>query len=307
MRAPPSIQRPVGARRRRDVWPPEVAPPSIQRPVGALHEDPIQPGLAADGEVPDLKIRKMPTAKHKIPQRPLMEADVIPRHPSSVIFNGSSNSGKTTLLMNLLTRPEFHAGYFDTIHLFSPTGGSDDLFKKLKIPKKNIHIDMDPAKLEKIMEKQNHIIETRGIEKAPKLLLIYEDVQGNAKFMSTKAFLRSFIANRHFGMSTWLCGQSFTRTPRACRLQANHIFYFKGSGSEMDLLAAEFAPPGMKKKKFMLLLEQGTRDPYDFIHINMRAPHAERYRRNLDRIIEWSPPQSSPTLRVERGPGSPGD
>src|SRR5881628_912243 len=102
----------------------------------------------------DLEIRPLSTAKHNIPQRPLMEQNVIPRHPSSVIFNGSSNSGKTTLLLTLLTRDDFLKDYFDEIHVFSPTGGSDDLYEHLDIPKKNIHVELDVDDLEEIMEKQ---------------------------------------------------------------------------------------------------------------------------------------------------------
>lgn len=234
-----------------------------------------------------LDIKPIPTAKSKIKQRPLMEADIIPRHPSSVIFNGSSGSGKSVLLLNMLTRPEFFGQYFDIVHLFSPTGGSDDLFNVLNLPEEHIHIDMKISDLSDILEEQRAKIEADGIEKAKKMLIIFEDVQGNARFMRSKPFLKSFIANRHYGISTWLCGQSWTRTPKACRLQANNIFYFAGSGSENELMAREYCPPGMKKKDFMEMLLQGTRDRYNFVHINSRVPHAERYRRNLDTIINW--------------------
>lgn len=235
----------------------------------------------------DLKIRKLKTAKHKIKQRPLMERDVIPRHPSSVIFNGSSNSGKTTLLLNLLTRKEFLKDYFDEIHLFAPTGGSDDLFDMLKLDEDHVHTDMKADDLEDIMDEQNEIVKEKGIEKAPKLLIIFEDVQGDAAFMRSKPFKRAFLANRHFGMSTWLCGQSFKLTPRNARLQANNIFYFKGSGSELECFAEEYTPPGMKARDFEALLQQGTAAAHSFIHINQRVPHAERYRKTLDTILDW--------------------
>ena len=236
----------------------------------------------------DLTIRKLKTAKHKIKQRILMEKDVIPRHPSSVIFNGSSGSGKTTLLVSLLTLPQFYGGYFDEIHMFSPTGGSDDLFDALKLDEDHMHTEMDSSVLKKIMDEQKELVDEKGVENAPKLLMIFEDVQGDAAFMRSPAFKRSFLANRHFGMSTWLCGQSFTLTPRNARLQANNLFYFKGSGSEMEQISEEYTPPGMKPRVFEAMLHQGTAEPYSFIHINQRVPHAERYRKNLDTIMDWS-------------------
>jgi len=234
-----------------------------------------------------LDIKPLKTAKNKIKQRPLMENDIIPRHPSSVIFNGSSGSGKSVLLLNMLTRPEFFGGYFDEIHLFSPTGGSDDLFEVLNLPPENIHITMKAAELSDILEEQRSKIEAEGVDKVKKMLIIFEDVQGNGRFMRSKSFLKSFIANRHYGISTWLCGQSWTRTPKACRLQANNIFYFAGSGSENELMAREYCPPGMKKRDFEEMLQQGTREKYDFVHINNRAPHKDRYRRKLDTLINW--------------------
>jgi len=203
-----------------------------------------------------------------------------------VLFNGTSGSGKSTLLLNLLTRKEFLADYFNKIYLFSPTGAADDLFKHLKIKKENIYMDMNPDDLQKIMDTQEKLIAQKGVDKAPRLLIIFEDVQGNAKFMKSKPFLRSFIANRHFGLSTWLCGQSFTRTPRPCRMQANNIFYFRGGGGEKDLMVKEFCPSGMSQRDFSQLIDYATRDKYAFMHINMRCASDERYRQNLDVILK---------------------
>jgi len=217
-----------------------------------------------------------------------MRKHIIPTHPSSVIFNGSSGSGKSTLLANLLTRPEFYEGYFDTIHLFSPTGATDDLFSNLDLPEENIHMELDPAELEDIMQTQKDAIAAKKgkLHLCDKMLIIFEDCQANHRFMNSKPFLRCFIANRHYGISTWLCGQAYNRTPRACRLQANNLMVFRGSGSEMEILAQEYCPPGMRKKAFLKMIDQALEEPHTFVHINQRVPHAERYRRNLDEILQ---------------------
>jgi len=235
----------------------------------------------------DLSIKALKTVKSKIPQRLLMEKNIIPKHPSSVISNGCSGSGKSNLLASLLTRGEFFKGYFNQIYLFSPTGDTDDMFSHIKIPKKNVFTSMKPSDLLSIMDKQEKIIKKKGVDKAPRILVIFEDVQGNNKFMKSKPFLRAFIANRHFGMSTWLCSQSFTKTPRACRLQANNIFFFKGSGSEKMMMMDEFCPAGINKKEFERLIDSATEEPYSFLHINMRVAQKERYRCNLGEIINY--------------------
>ena len=235
----------------------------------------------------DLEIRPIDTNKSKIKKNTLMKKNIIPCHPASVIFNGSSGSGKSTLLLNLLTRKEFYKGYFHEIYLFSPTGSSDDLFSVLNLKKSNIFLDLNPKDLEKILEKQRKVIEARGIQKAKRVLLIFEDCQSNYHFVKSKPFLKSFIANRHYGVSTFLCGQSWTKTPRACRLQAFGVFYFRASGSENEKLAEEFCPPGMSKRQFISMIEWATKEKHSFLFINNKVPHEQRYRKKLTEIINW--------------------
>lgn len=248
-----------------------------------------------------LDIIPFETSKNKIEQRPAMEKDIIPKHASSVIFNGKSGSGKTQLLVNLLTRPGFYGKcvkhsckhkdceYFDEMYMFSPTAdGGDDLAKYLKIPKKHIFPDLNITDLDMLLQKQKEKCDRNGVDKSPKMLVIFEDIQSDAKFMKSKSFLRCFIQGRHINISTFLLGQSWTLTPRACRLQANNIFFFRGSGSEHKILIDEHTPPGLTKKEFEGLLNHAVGDKYSFLHINLRAPRETRYRKNLDTILQLS-------------------
>ena len=240
-----------------------------------------------------LKIVPYPTNKHEIQQRPMMKADIIPRHASSVIFNGRSGSGKSNLLINLLTRPEFYGPekegektYFDLIFLFSPTAhGGDDLVQFLNLPSKRIDTSLDTKKLDHILETQQKLIETKGLLKSPKILIIFDDCQSDSKFLNTKSFLRCFIQCRHLNISTFLCSQRFNKTPKAARLQANNIFFFPASDGEIDLMVDEYTPANMTKKKFKEIIQFATTEPYSFLHINLRCDDKEKFRKNLDQII----------------------
>jgi hypothetical protein len=241
-----------------------------------------------------LKIIPMKTNKANIKQRELMNLDIIPRHPSAVIFNGKSGSGKTQLMVNLLTRPQFYgrtkpsdpkSGYFDLIFLFSPTAEQDDLVRFLKLPKKRIITGFDTEKLDKILEVQDNLVKDRGVDKAPKILIIFEDIQSEQKFQKTKSFKRCYIQGRHISISTFLLGQSYTRTERMCRLQANNVFFFPSASSEVELISNEYAPPNCSKKEFMNLVKEVTSKQYNFLHINFRCPPNERFRENLDIIV----------------------
>jgi hypothetical protein len=179
--------------------------------------------------------------------------------------------------------------YFDKIYLFSPTANNgDDLVRFLKRPGIDLDIttEFDIDKLDKIIFDQGIKIEKKGLLKSPKILIIFEDIQSDERFMRSKSFLKCFIQCRHLNISTFLLGQSWTRTPRACRLQANNVFFFPGSLSEEKILIDEFCPPRLTKKEFKKVISYATQGPHDFLHVNMRAAFQERYRKNLDIMLK---------------------
>jgi hypothetical protein len=243
-----------------------------------------------------LKIVAYPTAKNKIKQRPLMKSDIIPKHPSRCIFNGKSGSGKSNLMIQLLTQPHFYgrtkkddkkSQYFDLIFLFSPTAdGQDDLVRFLKLPEKRIITDFNVDALDNVFDIQDAIIKNNGIEKSPKILIIFDDVQSDPKFMRTKSFKRAFIQGRHCNMSVFICCQSWTKLDRMCRLQASNIFFFPSSQSECNIVAEEYCPAGRTKKEFQGLLKHATAEPYSFLNIdvNQKDPN-KRFKKNLDTYL----------------------
>lgn len=233
-----------------------------------------------------LTIAPVATNKSKIKSNAFMDADIIPKCPASVIFNGRSGSGKSVLLSNLLAKRQFYGGYYDEIYLFS--GSPDDIFDDLKIPKKH-RFDKPKqwdAKIKKIMDKQQSVIKKKGIHKSPCLLVIFEDIINHGRWMRTSPyFTKLFIANRHWNISTWITTQSWTKVPRVCRINANHVFFFKSTEGETDLLADEYAPAGLKKRDFLKLIAYAVGDDYSFLSINNKLSDRQRYRKCLKEIL----------------------
>lgn len=235
----------------------------------------------------DFAIKPIPTSKDKIKQPEMSMADIIPKINTSSLFVGSSGSGKTTLVANILTRKDMLKNAFDRTFLISPTAKTDDIQKFLKLPDDDIidKLSEAPAFLREIMDEQVELISEMGADKAPKYLVFYDDVVSDPDFMKTDEFVRSFIMNRHFNFTTMICSQSYTAIPRKCRLQARHIFYFKGSESENETIMEDRAPPYFNKQMGLELIEVATQNDYDFLHIHMGVPVRSRYRRNLNEII----------------------
>ena len=237
-----------------------------------------------------LKIKPIPTKKDKIKQPELSKQDVIPRINSSILLIGHSGSGKTTLLANLLLRKDMYKNAFDDVYLISPTAKSDDIQKSLKLEDDHIIDDLSeaPAFIEELMEDQREDIENDGAHKAPLKAIVFDDVIGDKDLLSSQAFVKCFIAARHYNFTTFICSQSFKGVPRKCRLQANNVFFFRGSNSEMEAVLEDRSPPQMNKKQGMEMIEFATKEEYSFLHINMRKRFEERYTRNLDETIHYT-------------------
>ena len=241
----------------------------------------------------ELLIKKIENnSKDKIEQPRLSEQNIIPRINTANIFVGTTGMGKSTLVANLMSKPQFFGGkrkdggdWFDKIILISPTGDSDDVQKDMKVDLVLTDMDEVPGELIDLMRIQKKVIKESGADKAPKICLLYDDVISNPKLMRNKHFIKTFIANRHFNFTVLLCTQSWTKVPRAVRLQARGIFYFPGGISEVELLCDEYCPPGLWRNDFRELVSYATESDYSFLFINKSTPIKNRYRRNLHEII----------------------
>lgn len=237
----------------------------------------------------DLQIRPVETSKDKIKQPPLAEHKLmyIPPIGSSVLICGKSGSGKSTLLQNFLTEERFYKDYFDKTFLISPTANGDDVQRSMNIDPKYVCTDLDeaPEFIETILNAQQQKLDKSSADKVPQYCIIFDDVIGNTKFMNEKAFTRCFYQVRHVNCTTFICTQHFKRVPRVCRLQANFVFFFEGSQTEVDTVAEEFAPPNVHPDTFKTIVTNATSEDYSFLTINMKVPPRIRFRQRLDNFI----------------------
>lgn len=244
-----------------------------------------------------LKIVPFQTSKDAVKnkQRASMKNGVIPSHPFRIIINGASGSGKSNLMINLLVNPSLYGGrtkrgnYFDEIYLFSPTAGKlDDLVENLvkHTPFKKLYNEFDQDTLSSILTRAKNDIEQAGVEKSKKRLIILDDIQADQKFLRSKSILETFIQSRHYNISVMLCSQSYTKTPRACRINCSNLMLFPMTGSEADILTKEYCPYGITKKEFQSIIIYCTRERYSFLHIANAQPIKTRFRHNLDVILE---------------------
>lgn len=238
-----------------------------------------------------LKIKPFDTEKDKIKITKLMKDRTIPRFPESVLMVGASGSGKTTLFMRLMVEKNFYKGFHDFIFLFSITAKLDSMFRKLKISDNDI-FDTEESMIDNlttIFETQKDTVEKVGIRKAPKILLVFEDLTTNERLMRNKIFKSLWTLGRHLNIQVIAMIHKYKALPRTQRLNAMNIIYFRGSNDETNQLVDDFTPPGHTKKEFLKLVSFATNPDKEsknnFLYMANKLPFRIRYRKNFDTIL----------------------
>ena len=238
----------------------------------------------------DLIIKPYKVKSNKIKINKAMEDNIIPSHPFRLLLTGASASGKSQVVLNLMKKKNFYKGYFDIIFLISATCNKDDTQKLLNINPSNTCENLDykaPLFLEHIFKTQDSIIkENKGdISKAPKVLIILDDIISSKLFLNSPQYKQLLIAGRHSGISSITLSQKYNAIPRINRLNMSDIMLFPSSLSELDIISDEYCPPNTSKKDFLSLMQYATGEKYSFLYINMKSPVDSRYRKKLDTVL----------------------
>ena len=91
--------------------------------------------------------------------------------------------------------------------------------------------------------------------------------------------LKLATMGRHSLISSIINTQSYTKVPRAVRLQANSIILFPSNQNEVQLLVDDWTPPHSSKKQFKQLVEHATDGKHSFLYIMAGEPVETRFRK----------------------------
>jgi hypothetical protein len=230
----------------------------------------------------EISIKK--TNKEGLEQPKGSEDDILPSMPCGILIVGRSGSGKTQAMVNMVTNKNLLGDYFDIIYFLTGSTPPDkELIKDLKLPKKNIIVDFDEEKVKSIMTKAENTIEKEGFNNSPKVLLLFDDILDNQKFLKSKTMLTLATANRHYNISYIFCSQYYKKINAVIRTNSRYYIIFPSSMSEVEKIADELTPPQMSKKKFINYLQHATAKKYSFMSIN--ANSEEPLRRGFENIL----------------------
>ena len=211
--------------------------------------------------------------------------DPLPNTAFFMALIGSAGSGKTSLMVNFMTKDEMYHKAFDHVHMVCPKNSlkslKDDIWDGH--PSEKMHHTLDFGTLNYI---QQQCLE-RAVEKPkPKnTLLIIDDMTIFLKKKEIESKLRDLIYNRrHLHLSIMVLVQSYNAMPLDLRKTLSHFFLFRPRNKkEAEAIWEElmFVP----KKTGAALLRYTFRDKYDFLMGNCNT--GELYRNfNLMDIAE---------------------
>jgi hypothetical protein len=178
-----------------------------------------------------------------------------------------SNSGKSNLIKNLITRQEFgyNSFYKSNIFLFSPTIHIDPIWQGLDLPKTHLYGEWDEKVVENILAYST---------KHEGSLLILDDMITSSDAINGKRgnlLKKIFYQGRHHKVSIILVSQKLKDIPLGMRINSTHIICFDlRNKNEEDAFFEENNYIDNLPEKY----SEATSVKYDFLYINKETGKA---------------------------------
>jgi hypothetical protein len=143
--------------------------------------------------------------------------------PFFLAITGSVRSGKTSMLVNLLTSPHVYKNGFHAVYAIIPTHSVASLKKNIFDKHPRMHDKLNLVTLDRIYEQ----VMRDGEEKLNNLLIM-DDVTTSLKNLDVQMLLKKLIYNRrHYRVSIICLVQSYNAMPLAIRKTISHLACYK--------------------------------------------------------------------------------
>lgn len=206
----------------------------------------------------------------------------LPNKAFACALIGSAGSGKTSLMVNMLTNENMYKQCFDHIHLICPKSSMNSLKDDIwdTHPAEKIHNTMDAMTLGDIDKRSKE--RSKHKPDPETTLVVIDDMTVWLKTKAVEDKLREMIFNRrHNYLSIIMLVQSYKAMPLDLRKTLSHFYMFKPRNKkEAEAIWEElmFIPRDVGEG----LLRFAFREPYDFLMGDCST--GEVYR-NFNRII----------------------
>jgi len=187
----------------------------------------------------------------------------MPQPPFRLCLIGSSHSGKSNVIKNLLIRDEFgYSKHFGkNIFIISKTLLLDDTYADLNLPKTHLYTSWKPFIIEEIM--------TYSQKKKNGVLLIIDDMISDAECFNKKQsnlLTTLFYMGRHYGISLIITSQKFHGIPSSMLSNASHMILFRlKTQREIDSFYDSITMYDNLKERY----KEATEERFSFAYLNI--------------------------------------
>jgi Mg2+ and Co2+ transporter CorA len=196
----------------------------------------------------------------------------LPLKPSNYGIFSRKGGGKTTLLLNLLSKKEspWHK-HFNKIYLISPTAMRDEKMEELiEDIGDQYYEELNNDVLQEILDKIDDFNDKWKEKKKkgkPNHCIIYDDCIHSMKGKQSRLMDLLATQNRHHNITNVYLMQKYnTYLPTLVRSNLDVISFFRTDNKkELDSFIEEM---NYDEDKLMKLYEFATATPYSFLHIN---------------------------------------
>lgn len=212
-----------------------------------------------------------------------------PPFPNSSFFLtiiGKPGSGKTNLLVNMLTNKNIYKRVFDKVLLVMPKNSIKSLKNNIfeDLPESQQFNELSPDVFEAIkhFRAEFDAIDEEKRTRSKNMLLILDDVTAQLKEKENQKLLIELSTNRrHLKLSIILISQYLRAIPRCVRSQTTTLVYFKPA-NELDNNIVRDEYINLPKETFNNLMRFVFQNQHDFLFVDKNN---ESYYKNLNKII----------------------
>ena len=233
--------------------------------------------------------------RHAPIEFPQGASDVLPSLPVRAIALGNSGSGKTNMIVTLITDRRFWRSKFERIYWLSPTARIDDALDPLRdyvqeeldqdqSSDPTFHDRLDVPFLTRVVDRARRVLEYLKSQKPrPKkawnTLIVIDDLANVSDVAAQKLVSDLFIKSRHWGISTILSTQKL-RLPlvtQAARVNSTALFCWKLRNQHdlWDGLIYEYSAL-VSKERLMAMYRAAVDRPFGFLYIRLNSQDPDR-------------------------------
>lgn len=212
---------------------------------------------------------------------------LLPQPPFLMTVVAQRASGKTNMVIDMLTDDNKLCKYFDLVFVWSTSYYHDSKWKNIHLPCEHItvHEKYDLPAIQHLFQTLQELAKTKRMN----TLFVFDDmIDQNVMHAQQMGVLEGIaVRGRHYNISIIVISQLYKKLSSPMRVNSTNLVFFRiRNRNELEKVTEE-NQESLSKKDFLKVYDFATNTPFAFLHINnQEADPALRFRKNWNTIIK---------------------